>query len=78
MNVRSAALPEGYDVSTEYEFKTSFSAIKACQNVVDAFQPTVSELLNKVVTHPQFSELAGAGGAMTMPAPMMDTDDIGS
>ena len=59
MNVRSDAMPEGYDVSTQYEFKTSFSAIKACQNVVDAFQPTVAELLNQVVTHPEFPTLAG-------------------
>lgn len=57
--VSSDANPSGYSVSTDYSFKTSFSAINACQNVIDAFQPTVSDLLNKIVTHPEFPTLAG-------------------
>ncbi|RFB03953.1 hypothetical protein [Parvularcula marina] len=60
LKVTSAAYPQGYEVSETYSFKTSFSAINACQNTIDAFQPTVSNLLNKVVTHPEFSKLAGA------------------
>ncbi|MEM5515920.1 hypothetical protein WNY37_03090 [Henriciella sp. AS95] len=59
LNVSSPSLPEGYTVTTEYDFKTSFSAISACQNVIDAFQPTVSDLLGKVVNDPQFPALAG-------------------
>ena len=57
MNVSSAAMPGGYDVSTEYTFKTSYSAIRACQNVVDAFTPAVQELLGKVVASPDFAKL---------------------
>jgi len=57
MNVSSANMPNGYDVSTEYSFKTSYSAIKACQNVVDAFTPAVQDLLSKVVASPDFVKL---------------------
>lgn len=49
--------PEGYEVVTNYPFKSSFSAIKACQNVVDAFTPTVQQLINDAVTHPDFTKL---------------------
>ena len=58
MKVSSDSLPEGYTTHVEYSFKTSFSAISACQNVIDAFQPTVSELLNRVVRDPNFVRLA--------------------
>ena len=58
LKASSTSLPSGYQVNVEYSFKTSFSAISACQNVIDAFQPTISELLNKLVTHPQFPSLA--------------------
>jgi hypothetical protein len=57
MNVSSSAMPDGYDVSTEYSFKTSYSAIRACQNVVDAFTPAVQDLLGKVVASPDFAKL---------------------
>ncbi|MEQ8557796.1 MAG: hypothetical protein RIB03_05720 [Henriciella sp.] len=63
--VTSPSLPEGYSVSTAYSFKTSFSAINACQNVIDAFQPTVSDLLSKVVNHPDFPALAGSEASAT-------------
>jgi hypothetical protein len=58
--VSSSALPAGYEVATHYEFKTSFSAINACQNVIDAFNPATSDVLGKVIGHPQFRMLAGA------------------
>lgn len=57
LKVSSDNHPEGYEVTTSYEFKTSFSALKACQNVVDAFTPTVQQLINDVVTHPDFGKL---------------------
>ena len=59
LKLSSEALPEGYVVSTSQEFKTSFSAINACQNVIDAFQPTVASLLNNAVTDPKFKTLTG-------------------
>lgn len=59
LTLKSEALPAGYTVDVHHEFKTSFSAINACQNVIDAFQPTVAALLNEAVTDPQFTALAG-------------------
>ena len=47
----------GYTVAVKYEFDSSFDAFSACRNVADAFAPSVQELLKKVVTHPQFSQL---------------------
>ena len=48
---------EGYTVSIEYPFSTSWDAYSACKNVADAFGPAVQELLKQVVTHPQFKSL---------------------
>jgi hypothetical protein len=48
----------GYTVDVKYDYETSFAAYSACRNVADAFAPTVQELLKKVVTHPQFSQLS--------------------
>mgnify|MGYP001791078641 CR=1 FL=1 len=60
MLVSSTVLPQGYQVDATYSFKTSYSAISACQNVVDAFTPAVQQLNNNVVNHPQFPALIGA------------------
>lgn len=59
LKLTSDALPEGITVSEDYSFSTSYSALSACQNVIDAFQPTVSSLLNQAITHPDFRQLAG-------------------
>ncbi len=59
LNLSSASNPEGYTVSTEYSFKTSFSALSACQNVIDAFTPAVQELIGKAIADPAFDSLAG-------------------
>lgn len=60
LKLSSDELPEGYTIATHYTFKTSYSAIKACQNVIDAFTPAVQELIGKAVADPQFKTLAGA------------------
>tara|TARA_R100000365_G_C2748460_1_gene80006 strand:+ start:983 stop:1435 length:453 start_codon:yes stop_codon:yes gene_type:complete len=57
LKLSSESLPEGYEVSTDYSFKTSYSALKACQNVIDAFTPAVQELIGKAVADPQFETL---------------------
>lgn len=57
MDVKSNKSP-GYTVTTKYPFNTSFSAYSACKNVADAFGPAVQELLEQVVTNPQFAALA--------------------
>ncbi len=57
LKLSSAASPEGYSVSNEYSFKTSFSALSACQNVIDAFTPAVQELIGKTIADPGFDAL---------------------
>lgn len=44
-------------VADHYEFHTSYSAVSACHNVADAFQPAVQSLVGKVVTDPDFRTL---------------------
>ena len=53
----SSNLYTGYTVKTKYEFNTSYSAYSACKNVADAFGPAVQDLINTIVTHPDFSKL---------------------
>ncbi len=48
---------EGYLVSVDYRFDTSWDAYSACKNVADAFGPAIQALLGEVVTHPQFLQL---------------------
>ncbi len=57
LKLSSDSYPEGYEILTSYEFKSSYSAVRACQNVVDAFTPTVQKLINDAVTHPDFKKL---------------------
>lgn len=59
LKLSSNSLPEGYEVSTQYKFKTSYSAVKACQNVIDAFTPAVQELISQAVEDSKFKALAG-------------------
>ena len=59
LNLSSPNLPNGLDVRTTYTFKSSFSALSACQNVVDAFTPAVQTLIGEAVDHPDFTKLAG-------------------
>jgi hypothetical protein len=44
--------------SEHYEFHTSYSAVSACRNVADAFQPAVQALIAKVVAAPNFRVMA--------------------
>ncbi|MEO0881817.1 MAG: hypothetical protein AAFY34_03700 [Pseudomonadota bacterium] len=74
LNVSSEALPTGYTVDTKYSFKTSYSAVRACQNVIDAFTPAVQELIGKVVAHEQFDQLTGASAET--PVAAIDTTDV--
>ena len=61
LKLTSDTNPQGVSVNTEYTFKTSYSALKACQNVIDAFTPAVQETISKVIADPGFASLAGAG-----------------
>ena len=57
MNLSSPSLPDGYNVDVDYAFKSSYSAVKACQNVVDAYTPAVQALIAKAIEHPSFGKL---------------------
>ncbi|MEL6724624.1 MAG: hypothetical protein AAFP24_06385 [Pseudomonadota bacterium] len=59
LKLSSSSLPDGYSVSNSYSFKTSFSALSACQNVIDAFTPAVQELIAKAIADPSFEQLSG-------------------
>ena len=50
---------EGYSVKTKFPFKTSYSAYSACKNVADAFGPAVQQLIEDIISHPNFNELVG-------------------
>jgi hypothetical protein len=49
----------GYHVEAVRTFKTSYSAMAACQNATNAFAPTVQDLIGQVVNNPGFAKLAG-------------------
>jgi hypothetical protein len=50
---------DGFQVSTRYEFSSSYIAYHACLNAANAFTPAVQKLLGEVVRHPNFRELLG-------------------
>jgi len=43
--------------SNKYDFKSGFDAVTACNASADALTPAVQDLINKIVTDPQFSSL---------------------
>jgi hypothetical protein len=58
VKVSSKAKPDGFSVDSQHEFSTNWVADKACQQVAQAFGPAVQDLINKIVSHPQFKLLA--------------------
>lgn len=48
---------KSFDVTSRYDYESSFSAYSACSEMQRSYLPAVQELVNKIVTHPQFSEL---------------------
>jgi hypothetical protein len=59
LQVSSSVDPTGYHVQTVRTFKTSYSAIAACQNATNAFAATVQDLIGQVVGNPGFAKLSG-------------------
>jgi hypothetical protein len=51
---------EGYEVESSHEFSTNWVADKACQQVAQAFEPAVEELIEKIVEHPGFRSLVAS------------------
>ncbi|WP_170925242.1 hypothetical protein [Roseovarius gaetbuli] len=56
LNVASSK-GSSYNVRTVYNFKTSFSAIAACNNTADAFNRALAQSINDVVSNPRFRSL---------------------
>ncbi len=56
----SSSQSEGYEVASVYEFSTNWVADKACQQVAQAFEPAVAELIGKIVKHPEFPSLVAS------------------
>jgi hypothetical protein len=48
-------------VTEHYDFHSSFSAMSACHNASDAFQPAVQALIGKVIAAPEFQLLLAVG-----------------
>jgi len=59
LQVTSSKDPVGYHVQATRSFKSSYSAMSACQNATNAFAPTVQDLLGQVVSNPGFAKLVG-------------------
>lgn len=49
---------ESFTTESSFGFSGSFVADKACQEVAQAFSPAVQKLIEDVVRHPRFSQLA--------------------
>lgn len=45
------------DVASRYDYESSFTAYSACSEMQRSYLPAVQELVNKIVTNPQFKEL---------------------
>lgn len=48
---------KSFDVVSRYDYESSFTAYSACSEMQRSYLPAVQELVNKIITHPQFSEL---------------------
>jgi len=59
LQVTSNKDPAGYHVEAVRSFKSSYSAVAACQNATNAFAPTVQDLLGQVVNNAGFARLVG-------------------
>lgn len=59
MQVTSNRDPVGYHVQAVRTFKTSYTAVAACQNATNAFAPTVQDLLAQVVGNSGFNRILG-------------------
>jgi hypothetical protein len=48
---------KSFDVTSRYDYESSFTAYSACSEMQRSYLPAVQELVNKIVTNPQFPEL---------------------
>lgn len=52
-----SASHDGFSVTVDHPFSTSFAGDQACQNAVNAFPNAVRALINATINHPEFREL---------------------
>jgi len=48
---------KSFDIASRYDYESSFSAYSACSEMQRSYLPAVQELVNKIITNPQFKEL---------------------
>lgn len=48
---------KSFDVVSRYDYESSFTAIYACSEMQRSYLPAVQKLVNRILTHPNFSEL---------------------
>ena len=53
----SSSNGKSIDVNSRYDYESSFTAYSACSEMQRSYLPAVQELVNKIVTNPQFKEL---------------------
>lgn len=58
VKVSSKEKPDGFLVESKTDLSTNWVASKACQQVAQAFGPALQDLIQKIVSHPQFKALA--------------------
>lgn len=53
----SSSNGKSIDITSRYDYESSFTAYSACSEMQRSYLPAVQELVNKILTHSQFNEL---------------------
>ena len=53
----SSSNGKSFDVTTRYDYESSFTAYSACSEMQRSYMPAVQQLVNKIITDPKFKEL---------------------
>lgn len=48
---------KSFTVNSRYDYESSYTAYSACSEMQRSYLPAVQQLVNQIVTHPQFGEL---------------------
>lgn len=53
----SSSNGKSIDIVSRYDYESSFTAYSACSEMQRSYLPAVQQLVNTIVTHPQFADL---------------------
>lgn len=53
----SSSNGKSFTVDSRYDYESSYTAYSACSEMQRSYLPAVQQLINQIVTHPQFGEL---------------------